>query len=206
MTPIPNNLAPRISGGLPFLQTVKSVRIRENSLLQHTFLCKTNPISTPTKCTYPLHPHGVTSNLHFCRNPKTNPNEPNSKPISTQSNPKQTQLKANRSANLRLATIAQNNMNKFCAKGTSKYKGVYFQRDLKRWRATITFKRKKSHLGYFENEIDAARAYDEAARKYFGEFAYLNFPPRQNPKGVKPRITRIITNLLTIGESTRNEL
>ena len=34
---------------------------------------------------------------------------------------------------------------------------------------------KKMWLGYFDNEIDAARAYDEAARKYHKEFAQLNF-------------------------------
>jgi hypothetical protein len=34
---------------------------------------------------------------------------------------------------------------------------------------------RKLWLGYFDNELDAARAYDEAARKYHGEYAKLNF-------------------------------
>ena len=32
------------------------------------------------------------------------------------------------------------------------------------------------HLGYFIDEMDAASAYDEAAMKYHGDFARLNFP------------------------------
>jgi hypothetical protein len=34
---------------------------------------------------------------------------------------------------------------------------------------------KKLYLGTFANQIDAAQAYDRAARQYFGEFAYTNF-------------------------------
>jgi len=83
----------------------------------------------------------------------------------------------NRKANLRPATHAQNacNRKKFRA-GTSKYKGVTFRKASGKWAARICTERKHIHLGCFENESDAAKAYDNAARKYHGEFAALNFP------------------------------
>lgn len=83
----------------------------------------------------------------------------------------------NRKSNLRLANQHENIANSRKRKGSSsKYKGVWPQPKSKRWRANITVNYKRIHLGYFEVEEDAARAYDAAAVKYFGEFARLNFP------------------------------
>ena len=84
----------------------------------------------------------------------------------------------NRTANLRAATYSQNLCNRKKRSGAmySKYKGVHWHKLNKRWAARITFKKKTINLGYFSNEIDAAKAYDRAARKYHGEFASLNFP------------------------------
>lgn len=77
--------------------------------------------------------------------------------------------------NLRLATKAQNNRNsRKRIDNISGYKGVHPCRN--KWRAMITFEGKLIHLGYFNDIESAARAYDQAARKYHGEFALLNFP------------------------------
>ena len=83
----------------------------------------------------------------------------------------------NRRSNLRLCTQKQNNCNTLPRKGcSSKYKGVSFNKARKRFIAYIQHNKKRFHLGYFEDEIDAAKAYDKKAREFFGEFAYLNFP------------------------------
>lgn len=59
-------------------------------------------------------------------------------------------------------------------KGTSQYLGVsWFKRDAC-WKAFIYVDKKQKHLGYYQSEIDAARAYNVAALKYHGEFARLN--------------------------------
>jgi len=83
----------------------------------------------------------------------------------------------NRSENLRLATHSQNNCNRSKRRNvTSSYLGVHFHKRRNRWVAQITHNRKRIYIGYFDNEIDAAKAYDEAAKKYHKDFARLNFP------------------------------
>jgi hypothetical protein len=91
----------------------------------------------------------------------------------------------NRRANLRLATHSQNMCNKpkTNTTSTSQFRGVHSDKRKGRWVAKIQINRKRIWLGYFDNETDAARAYDEAAKKYHGEFARLNFP--------EPHITQI---------------
>lgn len=81
-----------------------------------------------------------------------------------------------RRANLRLCTVSENlrNAGKTASKRTSVFKGVSLIKETGLWRATICKDYKQHRLGYYENEIDAARAYDEAAKKLFGEFARIN--------------------------------
>lgn len=81
----------------------------------------------------------------------------------------------NRRCNLRLCTNQQNQGNSRKRKKTSSiFKGVSWQKDKKKWRATITFNAKQLFLGLYNNEILAANAYDTKALELFGEFAYLN--------------------------------
>lgn len=82
----------------------------------------------------------------------------------------------NRRENLRLATPRQNaaNKRKTHKDTTSKYKGVSWHKANNKWRATIRIDSKCKHLGLFENEIDAANAYNDAAKRVFGSFCNLN--------------------------------
>lgn len=83
----------------------------------------------------------------------------------------------NRRANLRPATHAQNRRNnRVYMTNASGYKGVYWHKQRRKWQARIQHNSRLRHLGYFDTPIEAARAYDDAARELYGEFAALNFP------------------------------
>jgi len=82
----------------------------------------------------------------------------------------------NQKSNIRICTHSQNLMNRGkCKKDkSSKYKGVFYRKERKRWIAII-YKNKKIHrLGSFKKEIDAAKKYNEVAIKMHGAFAFLN--------------------------------
>lgn len=89
----------------------------------------------------------------------------------------------NRRSNLRPATLSQNQQNRRKrAPASSPYKGV-----AKRpyppgsFTAYISLQGKRINLGYFWSEVAAAKAYDNAAKELFGEFALLNFPSGDYP-------------------------
>ena len=82
----------------------------------------------------------------------------------------------NRRSNLRVCTRAQNQYNYRSNRGASQYQGVTHLNRKTPWQATIQINGKHLYLGVFASEIAAAEAYDAAAKKYFGDFAHLNFP------------------------------
>lgn len=82
-----------------------------------------------------------------------------------------------RRENMRLATNTENGCNRRPnANNTSGYKGVTLHKQMGRWRARIMVNQKPIHLGFFNDLVEAAQAYDNAAIEYHGEFARLNFP------------------------------
>lgn len=81
----------------------------------------------------------------------------------------------NQRHNLRVCTHIQNCHNGTSHKdSTSNYKGVSWYKNYQNWNAKICHNYKIKNLGYYESEIEAAKAYDEKAKELFGEFAKLN--------------------------------
>jgi hypothetical protein len=58
----------------------------------------------------------------------------------------------------------------------SKYRGVYWVKSSSKWRVKIHHTGKNQHLGSFDDEEEAAMAYDRGARTHHGDKAMLNFP------------------------------
>jgi hypothetical protein len=89
--------------------------------------------------------------------------------------------------NLRLCTHSQNLSNRGKQQNnTSGYKGVSWYQRGQRWVAHIKAGKagKNIHLGYFDDPVEAALAYDRAALQYHGAFSSLNFPAK--PQGRRP--------------------
>lgn len=81
----------------------------------------------------------------------------------------------NRRSNLRLCTQSQNNANQAKTRGTSRFKGVCWDKHSCKWQAAIQINHDRRYIGLFTSQEAAARAYDAAALELFGEFARLNF-------------------------------
>lgn len=83
----------------------------------------------------------------------------------------------NRRSNLRIANLSENAWNTaLMTTNSSGYKGVYFHKASGKYHVSIRVNGQRIFIGYFDNPEDGARAYDEAARFFHGEFACVNFP------------------------------
>lgn len=100
----------------------------------------------------------------------------------------------NRKANLRRTDSRGNCTNVTRSKNQKRggYKGVAWNPTAGKWQAQICAgelrpngKRKQIYLGVYEDPLDAALAYDAAARRYFGEFAACNFPANDSTEATR---------------------
>ncbi len=90
----------------------------------------------------------------------------------------------NQRDNIRACTHRENSFNRI-PYGKSKYLGVYLHTTKRKkkkkiyisewWTAAVTINKKQITVGRFKDQEAAARAYDKAAKKHYGEFANLNF-------------------------------
>lgn len=95
----------------------------------------------------------------------------------------------NRRENIRPCTRSQNLMNarKRTGQCSSRFKGIWWDKSVERWHAEITVRGNTTRVGTSECEIEAAGMYNYAAKKLFGEFAYVNDVDDLEPALVKER-------------------
>lgn len=93
----------------------------------------------------------------------------------------------NRRSNLRFATRSQNLANARSTGGRSRYRGVVPSGNAGTWRSQIKNSGKTVLLGTFSTEIEAAQAYNNAARELYGEFAILNDVSEGTPTRIPTR-------------------
>jgi len=91
-------------------------------------------------------------------------------------------------SNLRICNQSQNGGNRIknsINNGkplSSKYKGVYWNKEKRKWGVSVKFQKNRIFLGYYPIEEQAALAYNSCAKKKFGEFALLNvIEEKENP-------------------------
>jgi hypothetical protein len=82
----------------------------------------------------------------------------------------------NRRSNLRACMQGQNLANGVPRGGTSRFRGVCWSKQAGCWMAQAIGGKRHKFLGHYDSEVDAAKAYDRAALREWGEFASLNFP------------------------------
>ena len=81
----------------------------------------------------------------------------------------------NQKENLRVCNNSQNQGNRRKdTKSAAPYKGICWYKSRSKWVAGISVNNKRVNLGYYATAIEAARAYDEAAKAHFGSFALIN--------------------------------
>jgi hypothetical protein len=82
-----------------------------------------------------------------------------------------------RRSNLRWADASQNQANRQRIRGKVPLKGVCIHKQTGKFQAQIKVRQRNHYLGLYDDEVAAAQAYSNAARRYFGEFAYASVPP-----------------------------
>lgn len=84
----------------------------------------------------------------------------------------------NRKSNLRICTQSENRCNiGTYSNSTTGYKGIRFNKKNSRYYVRLQVNGRRRELGSFTQLRAAVIAYNEAARKYHGEFAFINEVP-----------------------------